>query len=557
MTGAALLAGLAIYPVIPLHAFGDKTSVNSAQFLRLGAGARALGMAEAFTAVSDDSSAVYWNPSGLARIRHPEAAYTHTELLGDFRYEFLSVAYPAEKLRGALGLGFTFLTQDAIQSVTKEGDPGGESFSPQSLAAAFAYGARLELASHPLAVGGAFKIIRETLYRHSASAVALDLGAILTPAHLTRLRLAATLRNLGAKMKFIREQESLPSELDIGIAYSLPHSGRSAVGSAELALPYYGTPFAKFGLEYGGPLSERIHWSMRAGYKTLTASDLGALTGLTFGAGLRFGKIQTDMAFQPAGNLGAVYRFSLGYRFGETGRIQTTASGSSAVQEISPEPASAFQGMDPREVKRLMEQGRPFELIDVRPLQEYSRLHLVGARNVPFYEIATASLPTDRPLVLYCSQASCSLSPESALALSKRGYRQIHVLDGGIEGAMAQGLPVESQSAAPPSPTCSLSRNELQRLLGLSEKPVVVDLRPENEYNAGHIPGSRNVPLERLETAAADLYKYSRLVLYDRIPERFQRGALMLQNAAPQVCVLEGGMIPWSAEGRPVQTLPY
>ncbi|MBU2528468.1 tetratricopeptide repeat protein [bacterium] len=45
-----------------------------ASFEDLGAGARAAGMANAFTAIADDAYAVYYNPAGLAGLRNPEAA---------------------------------------------------------------------------------------------------------------------------------------------------------------------------------------------------------------------------------------------------------------------------------------------------------------------------------------------------------------------------------------------------------------------------------------------------------------------------------------------------
>ena len=45
-----------------------------AAFEDIGAGARAAGMANAFTAVADDAYAVYYNPAGLAGLRNPEAA---------------------------------------------------------------------------------------------------------------------------------------------------------------------------------------------------------------------------------------------------------------------------------------------------------------------------------------------------------------------------------------------------------------------------------------------------------------------------------------------------
>src|SRR5262245_6015945 len=39
---------------------------------RVGSGARAAGMADAFVAVSDDGTAASWNPAGLAQLRQPE-----------------------------------------------------------------------------------------------------------------------------------------------------------------------------------------------------------------------------------------------------------------------------------------------------------------------------------------------------------------------------------------------------------------------------------------------------------------------------------------------------
>jgi rhodanese-related sulfurtransferase len=47
---------------------------------------------------------------------------------------------------------------------------------------------------------------------------------------------------------------------------------------------------------------------------------------------------------------------------------------------------------------------------------------------------------------------------------------------------------------------------------------VLLDVRPESEYDAGHIPGALSAPLERLETVASQLPAGREIVAYCRGP---------------------------------------
>src|SRR5262249_228129 len=51
-------------------------------FLRVPAGARAVGMGGAFVALADDGSAPFWNPAGLALLGAREILYQHAEQFG-------------------------------------------------------------------------------------------------------------------------------------------------------------------------------------------------------------------------------------------------------------------------------------------------------------------------------------------------------------------------------------------------------------------------------------------------------------------------------------------
>ena len=53
------------------------SGTTTAQFLKLGVGARAIGMGEAYSAIADDPTAIYWNPAGLAAVSEHSVSLMH------------------------------------------------------------------------------------------------------------------------------------------------------------------------------------------------------------------------------------------------------------------------------------------------------------------------------------------------------------------------------------------------------------------------------------------------------------------------------------------------
>ena len=101
--------------------------------------------------------------------------------------------------------------------------------------------------------------------------------------------------------------------------------------------------------------------------------------------------------------------------------------------------------VDVHQVKRWMEQSRPFVLLDVREESEWNKGHLPSAqykgRGILERDIETSFPELDTPLVLYCGGGFRSVL--AADNLQQMGYRDVISMDGGYRGWVEAGYPVE------------------------------------------------------------------------------------------------------------------
>ncbi len=102
-----VLARLCVF-LIPAGLFAQRTT-NA--FLEIGVGARALGMAGAFSAVADDGHAFYWNPAGMSFVTRPRISAMYGPQFGSItrplaNFHFIGYAQP---LRGDVVLAFNWI----------------------------------------------------------------------------------------------------------------------------------------------------------------------------------------------------------------------------------------------------------------------------------------------------------------------------------------------------------------------------------------------------------------------------------------------------------------
>jgi rhodanese-related sulfurtransferase len=81
---------------------------------------------------------------------------------------------------------------------------------------------------------------------------------------------------------------------------------------------------------------------------------------------------------------------------------------------------------------------------------------------------------------------------------------------------------------------------------------VLLDVREPHEWQAGHAPRARHIPLSQLSRRAAELPHSRAVVTVCRSGARSARAAAMLARDGREVSNLAGGMRAWARAGLPV-----
>lgn len=110
------------------------------------------------------------------------------------------------------------------------------------------------------------------------------------------------------------------------------------------------------------------------------------------------------------------------------------------------------------------------------------------------------------------------------------------------------------QMAASPDALSSESRESLLAK-ARSGDIVVIDVRPEAEYAAGHLPFARSLPLAELERRLADLPAGKEVVAYCRGPFCLMsdEAVTLLRQRGYTAHKITDGVSEWSAGGLPIE----
>ena len=303
-------------------ALGDqRVGISSFTFLKIGVGARAIAMGEAFSATADDATALFWNPAAAVRLEGLQIMVSHTEWFADIRHEFGGAVYHLTP-DDALGVSIIALyTDDMARTTTTMPGGTGELFGYQDLAFGVTYSRKM---TNQFSFGVTARYLREQLAELSMQTLVFDLGAYYMTGFSTA-RFAIVVSSFGAAAKpngsvdvtgvgTVNEFEEFPPPTQFRLGFAMDpilDETHRLTTTVQLNHPNDNAENIGLGLEYG--------WNdllfLRAGYRF----NVGEQEWPSFGLGVKvsadFSTIGFDYGAAHYGILGFAHRFSLGFTF--------------------------------------------------------------------------------------------------------------------------------------------------------------------------------------------------------------------------------------------------
>jgi len=307
---------LVVMFTIMLAAENENAGTSGFTFLKVNYSARAAAMGNAYTGLSNDADAVFFNPAGLVQVTSAQASLTYMNYIDGVNCGSASYVYPYNNKTSfaffAKGLSATEDRTLANEMGQFEGIDG--TFGMSNIVLGIS-AARYLL--NMLDLGINIKYIQESLDDKSASAIAIDAG-LMHQSTNENLKVGISFRNLGKQLTYYTNdeyEEIMPMTLTIGFNY---HPKEKLYATLDVYKPLDNDIFGRIGLEY------KIHplFDLRAGYKTnasdwATGGDYDFISGISAGAGFDLQKysLLLDYAIVSYGDLGLVNQLSIKYSF--------------------------------------------------------------------------------------------------------------------------------------------------------------------------------------------------------------------------------------------------
>jgi len=260
--------------------------------------------------------------------------------------------------------------------------------------------------------------------------------------------------------------------------------------------------------------------------------------------------------------------------------------------------------IEPEELADRLMAGKPnLVVVDVRPAAEFNAFHIRGALNVPLAQLAEVLQPYMNKGLIVLYSNGMTHPAQARDSLQRQGFGNVYMLTDGLQGFRDRCLKPVSLRPEPLTTVNAVRVNAWRAFfaapavtgkVGLAAVPLnaamprvvetdwlaarlgtpglkVIDLRPQPEYNAAHIPGSLSLNIESFrgniggvpsmllppvmlaaQFSLLGLRQSDTVVLVsgDKLHDPALAGMAFARLGHMDYAVMNGGYAKWAEEGR-------
>ncbi|WP_339732394.1 MBL fold metallo-hydrolase [uncultured Gimesia sp.] len=205
-------------------------------------------------------------------------------------------------------------------------------------------------------------------------------------------------------------------------------------------------------------------------------------------------------------------------------------------QTLSESISASWHAYSLDEVLELLNSGA--QVIDVRDATEFAGAHLKGSVNIGlegrYATWAGTMLDKQAPIVLIAEEEE--QIEEAIMRLGRIGFDH-------VQGYLKEGL---NSLKDRPELVSQMKRISAQALNELKEPTTIVDIRSPSEWDAGHIAGSLNIPLNHLPERLAEIPRDKTVIVHCQGGYRSAIAASLLEKQGfGNILDLVGGYKAW------------
>ena len=326
-----------------------RVGTTAANFLEIGYGAAGTAMGDAQVALAGEIASLYWNPAGIAQLRHNEAGFYYQPWIAGISTTFAGAGVVLPRL-GTLALGLYHTGYGEMRVTTIPNPEGtGEQFNAQDYCFSATWARSL---AEWFSFGLSAKFITSQIWHMNASAFAMDLGVVIQTRFFSfsgrqedAMSIGMSIANYGTRMRydgidllqpidilpgrqgnyadaegqFRPKSWELPLIFRVGIVLKpLVRNNQQLYLAADALHQNNNSESVNLGLQYQYAMPAFGTLFLRAGYKALFMVE--SQYGPSLGAGLQLRLVNRlplrfEYSWREIGDLGGAQGYSVSLQF--------------------------------------------------------------------------------------------------------------------------------------------------------------------------------------------------------------------------------------------------